>query len=123
VLLEASFIPEATGLMTKFATIPNPSTVFAVTGQEAIVDWVYIELRDKTNSANIIATRTGLLQRDGDVVDLDGIHGLRFPGIAVDNYYVAVRHFRHLGAMTAAAQTPAQLFDLVDFTTGGSSGI
>jgi uncharacterized protein YjdB len=115
--LQASFIPEVTGVMTKFATIPNPSTVFAVTGQEAIVDWVYIELRDKNDNSNIIATRTGLLQRDGDVVDLDGIHGLRFPGIAVDNYYVAVRHFRHLGAMTAAAQTPAQLFDLVDFTT------
>jgi uncharacterized protein YjdB len=115
--LVPSFQPVGTGLMTKFANIANPSTVFAVTGQEAIVDWVYIELRDKTDNTNVIATRTGLLQRDGDVVDLDGIHGLRFPGLAVDDYYVVVRHFRHLGAMTDAPQTPAQLFDLVDFTT------
>ncbi|MBK9045034.1 MAG: Ig-like domain-containing protein [Saprospiraceae bacterium] len=115
--LVPSFQPVNTGVMTKFATIPNPSTVFSVTGQEAIVDWVYIELRSKSNNQTIIATRTGLLQRDGDVVDLDGIHGLRFPGLAVDDYYVVVRHFRHLGAMTDAPQTPAQLFDLVDFTT------
>lgn len=112
-----SFQPEVTGVMTKFATIPDPSAVFSVTGREAIVDWVYIELRDKNDNTNIIATRTGLLQRDGDVADLDGIHGLRFPGIPVDDYHVVVRHFRHLGAMTANPQTPVQLFDLVDFTT------
>ncbi|MFZ1705261.1 MAG: Ig-like domain-containing protein [Saprospiraceae bacterium] len=112
-----SFQPSVTGVMTKFLAIPDPTTVFAVTGQEAIVDWVYIELRDKNDNTNIISTRTGLLQRDGDVVDLDGIHGLRFPGISVDDYYVVVRHFRHLGAMTAAAQTPTQLFTLVNFTS------
>ena len=114
---ETSYQPLATGLMTKFSTIPDPSAVFSVTGREAIVDWVYIELRDKNDNTSVIATRTGLLQRDGDVVDLDGIHGLRFPGIALDDYYVVVRHFRHLGAMTLNPQTPEELFDLVDFTT------
>ena len=115
--LVPSYQPFATGLSPKFDTIPNPATVFAVTGSEAIVDWVYVELRAKNNNKNIIATRTGLLQRDGDIVDLDGIHGLRFPGIAVDDYFVVIRHFRHLGAMTNNAQTPTKLFEMVDFTS------
>jgi hypothetical protein len=68
------------------------ATVFNVTGQTAIVDWVWVELRDKNNSANVLATRAGLIQRDGDIVDVDGQGSLAFPGVAVDNYYVSVRH-------------------------------
>jgi uncharacterized protein YjdB len=102
---------------TRFMTIPNPTGVFAVTGQNAIVDWVYIELRSKTSNSTVVVTRSGLLQRDGDVVDLDGVSGLRFPGVVMDDYYVVVRHHSHLGAMTAAAQTPLQLTTLVNFTS------
>ena len=45
--------------------------VLAVTGNNAIVDWVVLELRDKNNSASLLRTRTALVQRDGDVVDVD----------------------------------------------------
>jgi len=113
----SKFTKVAPGNRTEFLTIPNPSTVFAVTGQNAIVDWVFVELRSKTTNTSVLATRSGLLQRDGDVVDLDGINGLRFPGIAMDDYYVTVRHHRHLGTMTKVAQTPKQLTTLVNFTT------
>jgi len=110
------------GTLSKFATIPNPSAIFAVTGEDAITDWVYIELRSKTDNTTVISTRSGLLQRDGDVAELDGEFGLRFPGVAIDDYYVVVKHRNHLSAMTAAPQTPAQLADLVDFTQA-STGI
>ncbi len=113
----ANFDHVAPGDRGEFDTIPSPSTVFAVTGQNAIVDWVYIELRNKNLNTAVLATRSGLLQRDGDVVDLDGVSGLRFPGIAMDDYYVVVRHHSHLGAMTAAAQTPTELTTLVNFTS------
>jgi len=113
----SKFTKVAPGDRTEFLTIPNPSTVFAVTGQNAIVDWVFIELRSKSSNTTVVATRSGLLQRDGDVVDLDGINGLRFPGIAIDSYYVVVRHHRHLGAMSKFAQSPLQLTTLVNFTT------
>ena len=106
----------ACGTRTDFDSIPYPSTVFAVTGQNAIVDWVFVELRNKNSNTTVVATRTGLLQRDGDVVELDGTSGLRFPGIAMDNYYVVVRHRNHLGAMAKFAQTPTQLTTLVNFT-------
>lgn len=99
----------------EFQEVTSPA-VFTVTGQNAIVDWVYVELRSKANNATIVATRSGLVQRDGDIVDVDGVSCLSFPGLPIDSYYVAVRHRNHLGAMTRFAQTPAALQSLVDLT-------
>jgi hypothetical protein len=115
----ASFTKVAPGNRVEFDTIKNASSVFsdAVTPADAIVDWIFIELRSKSSNTTVLATRSGLVQRDGDVVDLDGVSGLRFPGIALDDYFVVVRHLRHLGSMTASAQTPLQLTTLVNFTT------
>ncbi len=67
----------------------------------AIVDWVLLELRDATDNTQIVATRSALLQRDGDVVDVDGKSAVRFDGLSAGNYYVVVRHRNHLGVMTA----------------------
>jgi len=41
-------------------------------GPDAIVDWVFIELRDATNSDLVLATLSGLIQRDGDIVNERG---------------------------------------------------
>lgn len=77
------------------------ASVLNVSGNNAIVDWVFLELRDKSNSSNVLVTRSALLQRDGDIVDVDGVSKVTFP-IAYDDYYVAVRHRNHLGVMTDA---------------------
>ena len=71
--------------------------VFSTTGANAIVDWVFVELRDKSNPALVLDTRAALLQRDGDVVDLDGVSPLRMT-VPIGSYNVAVRHRNHLGA-------------------------
>ncbi|MBK8515100.1 MAG: Ig-like domain-containing protein [Saprospiraceae bacterium] len=117
----ANFRHKAPGNRSEFLTISNPTGVFGVSGQDAIVDWVFVQIMSKTNDTLTIGTRTGLLQRDGDVVDLDGISGLRFPGIPMDDYYVVVRHHSHLGAMTNTAQTPTELTTLVNFTSTGKA--
>ena len=39
------------------------------TGDDAIVDWVLVELRDKNDNSIVLASAAGLLQRDGDVVE------------------------------------------------------
>jgi hypothetical protein len=75
--------------------------VFAATGVNAIVDWVRVELRSAVNPSVLVATRQGLLQRDGDIVDADGQSPLGF-SVAAGAYFVAVRHRNHLGCMTAA---------------------
>lgn len=87
-----------------------------VTGEDAIVDWVFIELRSARDSTMVIATRSALIQRDGEVMDTDGSPTVKF-NVPDGNYYVCVKHRNHLGVMTAAPLafnmgTPATL----DFT-------
>ncbi|MEO8068109.1 MAG: PQQ-dependent sugar dehydrogenase [Flavobacteriales bacterium] len=75
-------------------------SVLAVTGNNAIVDWVLVELRSATSPGVILRTIAGLLQRDGDIVDVDGVSLLEC-AVDLPTYYVAVRHRNHFGAMTA----------------------
>ncbi|MCB0790961.1 MAG: hypothetical protein H6595_00220 [Flavobacteriales bacterium] len=94
------------------------ANVFNTTGNDAIVDWVLVELRDKNNSATVIARRAALVQRDGDVVEVDGSSPVAF-ALSADDYYVAVRHRNHLGAMTAAPLSLSGTTTPVDFTSTG----
>ena len=94
--------------------------VLAVTGNNAIVDWVILELRNSSTPATVVASCAALLQRDGDVVALDGTSAVTFvqgPG----SYYVAVRHRNHLGVMTAAPVSLTGSATTVDFTTLATS--
>ncbi|MFN8351188.1 MAG: peptidoglycan DD-metalloendopeptidase family protein [Flavobacteriales bacterium] len=90
--------------------------VLAATGANAIVDWLLVELRSTTSPHAVLASRAALLQRDGDVVDLDGTGSLRF-GAAAGSFRVAVRHRNHLGAMTGNAIALSTTTPLVDFTS------
>ncbi len=72
--------------------------VLLATGSDAIVDWVFLELRAAANRAQVVATRSALLQRDGDVVDVDGVSPVTFHAPSGQYYAVAVRHRNHLGA-------------------------
>ncbi len=96
--------------------VTDSATVFAVTGANAIVDWVLVELRNANKLDSIATTRAGLLQRDGDVVDVDGVSPLRFPTANAGSFYVAVRHRNHLGVMTAEALALSPILSYVDFT-------
>ncbi len=77
-------------------------SVLSVTGSNAIVDWVLVELRNPSNPSQIVSTRAALIQRDGDVVALDGASPVVL-NAAAGNYYVALRHRNHLGIMTSSA--------------------
>ena len=76
--------------------------VLATTGNNAIVDWVAVELRDATTPTTVLATRSALIQRDGDIVATDGVSPLTFTN-APGTYHVALRHRNHLGVMTGNA--------------------
>lgn len=93
--------------------------VLAVLGTDAIVDWIVVELRDPASPEVVICSRTGLLQRDGDIVDVDGFSPLAFKASAA-NYRVAVLHRNHLPVITAAPipLSPAPVdVDLTDGST------
>ena len=93
------------------------ASVFTATGTNAIVDWVWIELRDEANNTSIISSQSALLQRDGDVVGIDGISPLNFVA-AVGNYFVVIKHRNHLGVMSENPITFNNTNVVVDFTNG-----
>ena len=70
--------------------------------QDDIVDWVWVELRGANDNTDLINEKSALLQRDGDIVALDGISDLVMTAVPT-NYYVVVKHRNHLGAMTSAS--------------------
>ncbi len=82
--------------------------------EDNIVDWVLVELRNNSNPAIIESSKSALLQRDGDVVDIDGISPLVIP-FDPGNYHVAVRHRNHLGVMTANTRQLSQVTKQVNF--------
>jgi len=69
-------------------------------GDDAIIDWVFLELRSNIDSTVVVATRSALIQSDGDIVDIDGVSNVRFV-VPDDDYYVCIKHRNHLGVMSA----------------------
>ncbi|MBL4605148.1 MAG: VCBS repeat-containing protein, partial [Flavobacteriaceae bacterium] len=100
--------PYADGLITN-------SSVFATTGNDAIVDWVYVELRDKTDITSVLAASSAFVQRDGDVVASDGVSPIDFV-IDSDDYYVSISHRNHISIATDAAVSLTTTAQLVNFT-------
>jgi hypothetical protein len=94
--------------------------VMAVTGDNAIVDWVLIELRSASTPTTVVTTRAALVQRDGDVVDKDGVSPVTLPAIS-GNYHVAVRHRNHLGCMTAAPVALSGTVTNIDLTSAATA--
>jgi hypothetical protein len=81
-------------------TIPVSSIVGPVANTaDRIVDWVYLELRNLNASPGntVLQTRSALIQRDGDIVDVDGVSPVTFNNLADGNYILSIRHRNHLG--------------------------
>jgi hypothetical protein len=97
----------------------NPS-VTAVTGNDAIVDWIFVELRNSFNPSIVVDSRAALLQRDGDIVDVDGSSPVLFGQANPGSYYVAVRHRNHLGVMSMNALPLSTTTTTVDFRNPGT---
>ena len=80
-------------------TIANASVLDQSGIDNDIVDWVYLELRNLVASPGntILQTRAALIQRDGDIVDVDAVSPVTFNGQVDGNYILTVRHRNHLG--------------------------
>lgn len=89
--------------------------VMAVTGTDAVVDWVLVELRSDADASIVVERRAALIQRDGDVMAPDGTSPVAF--CAPDgNYVVVLRHRNHLGVATATHQSLSGTPTLIDLT-------
>ena len=80
---------------------PNPN--------KNVVDWVFLELRSNVAApTTVLQTRSGLLLRDGTVVDVDGVSPIYFKNTDPANtlnLYVAARHRNHIGLRSANLKT------------------
>ncbi|MFT4660862.1 MAG: carboxypeptidase T [Patiriisocius sp.] len=73
------------------------NATFAVTGNNAIVDWIIVELRDVATPSIVIVSQSALIQRDGDIVGMDGVSPLFFNDPGFNDIVVALRHRNHYG--------------------------
>jgi hypothetical protein len=90
--------------------------IVAPTGDNAVCDWVLVELRSAGDATHVVASRSALVQRDGDLVGADGSSALGFHGVAAGNYFVSIRHRNHLGVMTAVAVPLSMVTTSIDLT-------
>ncbi len=92
-------------------------TVFNTTGADAIVDWVVVELRQGIDNENttVVESTPAFLQRDGDIVALNGITTVTFQEDA-DDYFIAIRHRNHIGILAAVPSSISSTETLLDFT-------
>ncbi|MCW5898841.1 MAG: fibronectin type III domain-containing protein [Flavobacteriales bacterium] len=95
--------------------------ILAVTGANAVVDWVRLELRQAGSPGTLVATRQALLQRDGDVVSAaDGTSAVGFV-VPPGNYHLVAQHRNHLGCMTATALAFSSTANSIDLTLAGTN--
>lgn len=106
--------------MSSYAWPPIQASVLTITGGNAIVDWVLVDLHSSVDATQRVMTKAALLQRDGDVVELDGISALRIPAPA-GTYYVAIRHRNHFGCMSAAPVALSGAVTNLDLTQPGTA--
>lgn len=85
-------------LVASAADFDQPGTA------DDIVDWIFLELRDKANNQTIMGTQSALLTRSGNIVGTDH-NPIEFKGFSADDYFVAVRHRNHLSIMSNAVQS------------------
>ncbi len=95
--------------------------VLATTGSAAVVDWVVLELRNKTTPTQVVATRCALLLRNGNVVSTDGVSDVSFTNVLADDYHVAVRHRNHLAVMTQNPVAISATATLLNFAGGAAT--
>ncbi|MCB9178866.1 MAG: hypothetical protein H6590_05540 [Flavobacteriales bacterium] len=88
--------------------------------KDRIVDWVLLELRDATDPTVVMSSRSALIQRDGDVVDLDGASPVSLVADPAA-YHVVLRHRNHLGVMTWANNALGPLLVGIDLTDGNTA--
>lgn len=82
------------------------------------VDWVLVEFRNKSNSSQVQYSKAFFVDNNGNIIHTDGTTGAKVTGVPKDQYYIAIRHRNHLGAMTLNTVDLTNASPAFNFTTG-----
>ncbi len=96
-----------------------PDIALAIQGENALVNWVKIQIRDSDDATNVLYETSGLLQRDGDLVSHDGISPLTINYTLPNTFHIVLIHEGHLPVMTQQAISPVNGVAALNFTTKG----
>lgn len=97
-------------------TETTTTAMLAITGNDAIVDWVLVELRSPQPPYTRVASQAALLQRDGDIVSAASGNPVLTFSVAAGEYLVGLHHRNHLSVMSAAPLTLSTTANMLDFT-------
>lgn len=101
--------------------------IFSIDNNNSVVDWIWVEIIDSNDISNILYARSAILQKDGDIVDLDGISSLEL-NINQGYYFINIKHRNHITIKTKA---PVSLYygvnninftNSIEFIKGGING-
>ncbi len=106
-----------------FSHVNNPTvatllpSAINITGNSAIVDWVFVELRQGISGATtVVATKSGILTKSGIIIETDILSPLLFSNTPPGNYYITIRHRNHLGFRTLHPIALSNTVTTLDFT-------
>lgn len=95
-------------------------SLLSISGNDAIVDWLFIKVLSANNPQNVIATKSVLLQADGDIVDHLGNPKINMGVVASEPVHVGVYHRNHLPVFTGEAIDIEPNIE-IDFTNPNTS--
>ena len=91
------------------------SSVLDESGAGAAVDWLWLELLSATDTSTVVATRAGLLRRDGRVTSPINHDPIDF-SVGAGSYYLRVRHRNHLGVTVSVPLALSDSTVTIDLT-------
>ena len=90
---------------------------FADLSDSSIIDWAFVECRDAATGEEVLASKSVLLAKNGEVMSADGKDVLIFSELPEGSYHVSIRHRNHLGLMSNGTELlRSSAPPLVDFT-------
>lgn len=98
------------------------SSIINASGNDAIVDWVMLDLIDRNSPSTVIESQSVLLQRDGDIISAIGDEMVCFSNLNADSFYIGIRHRNHLPIQTSAVVEIGTTAPTVDFSTASLYG-
>lgn len=91
------------------------ASVLDESGPEAAVDWVWLDLLSAADTATVLATRVGLVRRNGRVTSPINHDPIDFSAGA-GSYFLRVRHRNHLGVTLSVPLALSDSVVAVDLT-------